>query len=61
MLSDFISVNLMILKTFYEKAYEKGIKLIPQYQIEKHTVDFLLLNGDKNLAIEIDGERYNKN
>ena len=51
----------MMLKTFYEKAYEKGIKLIPQYQIKKHTVDFLLLNGDKNLAIEIDGERYNKN
>ena len=46
---------------FYEKAYEKGIKLIPQYQIEKYTVDFLLLSGDKNLVIEIDGERYHKN
>ena len=51
----------MILKTFYEKAYQKGIKLIPQFQIEKYTVDFLLLNGDKNLVIEIDGTRYHKN
>ena len=41
--------------------YKKGIKLISQYQIEKYTVDFLLLNGDKNLVIEIDGERYHKN
>ena len=51
----------MILKTFYEKAYEKVINLIPQYKIEKYIVDFLLLNGDKNLVIEIDGERYHKN
>ena len=48
------------MKTFYEKTYEKRIKLIPQYQIEKYTVDLLLLNGDKNLVIEIDGERYHK-
>ena len=41
--------------------YKKGIKLISQYQIEKYTVDFLLLNGDKNVAFEIDGERYHEN
>ena len=29
--------------------------------MEKYTVDFLLLNGDKNLVIEIDGERYHRN
>ena len=41
--------------------YKKGIKLISQYQIEKYTVDFLLLNGDKNLVIEIDDRHYHKN
>ena len=48
-------------RLFYEKAYAAGFKLIPQYQIEKYTVDFLLLSGEKNLVIEIDGERYHKN
>ena len=35
--------------------------LIPQYQIEKYTVDFLLIMKDRKLVIEIDGERYHKN
>ena len=51
----------MFQKKFYEKTYEKVIKLTPQYQIERYAVDFLLLNSDKNLVIEIDGERYHKN
>ncbi len=48
-------------RVFYEKAYKKGLKLIPQYQIEKYTVDFLMFDKDRNLVIEIDGERYHKN
>jgi very-short-patch-repair endonuclease len=48
-------------KVFYQKAYEAGFKLIPQYQIEKYTVDFLMFHNNRELVIEIDGERYHKN
>ncbi len=47
--------------TFYEAAYEAGIRLIPQYTIEKYVVDFLLIDNKRQLVIEIDGETYHKN
>lgn len=47
--------------TFYEAAYEAGIRLEPQYTIEKYVVDFLLVEGKRKLVIEIDGETYHKN
>ena len=47
--------------TFYEAAYEAGIRLIPQYTIEKYVVDFLLVDGKRKLVIEIDGETYHRN
>ncbi|MBL8537535.1 MAG: AAA family ATPase [Hyphomonadaceae bacterium] len=46
---------------FYVAAYRAGLRLIPQYQIEKYVVDFLLSDGDRHLVIEIDGERYHRN
>lgn len=45
----------------YEALYNAGIKAIPQYQIEKYTLDFALFYKDRNLDIEVDGERYHKN
>jgi superfamily I DNA and/or RNA helicase/very-short-patch-repair endonuclease len=45
----------------YKALYGAGIKAIPQYQIEKYTLDFALFDGDRNLDIEVDGERYHKN
>lgn len=48
-------------KYFYEEAYKQGIFLLPQYSIEKYVVDFVLLRGDRRLAIEIDGELYHRN
>lgn len=45
---------------FYEALYKEGIKLIPQFNVEKYTLDFALLKGEKRLDIEVDGERYHK-
>jgi len=46
---------------FYRAAYAAGYALIPQYPIEKYVVDFLLTDGQRQLVIEIDGERYHRN
>ena len=45
----------------YKALYSAGIKAIPQYQIEKYTLDLALFDRDRNLDIEVDGERYHKN
>jgi len=46
---------------FYKHAFKEGFRLMPQYQIEKFTVDFLMIKQKKKLVIEIDGERYHRN
>ena len=46
---------------FYKALYKKGIKLIPQFRVEKYILDFALFDGERMLNIEIDGERYHKN
>ncbi len=48
-------------RDFYAAAYEAGFRLIPQYSVEKYMVDFLMLDNDRKLVIEIDGERYHRN
>ena len=48
-------------KYFYKNAFKRGVRLMPQFQIEKFTVDFLMVVKDRKLVIEIDGERYHKN
>lgn len=48
-------------RDFYISAYRAGLRLIPQYPIEKYIVDFLLVNDERKLVIEIDGERYHRN
>ena len=48
-------------KKFYVAAYQVGLRLIPQYSVEKYIIDFLMADGDRKLAIEIDGERYHRN
>lgn len=46
---------------FYEALYNAGLRPIPQYPVEKYILDFMLLKGDRRLAIEVDGERYHRN
>jgi very-short-patch-repair endonuclease len=48
-------------RLLYVSMYRTGIKAIPQYQVEKYTLDFALLEGSKMLNIEVDGERYHRN
>lgn len=45
----------------YKALYKAGIKTIPQYQVEKYTLDLALIDGDRMLDIEVDGERYHRN
>ncbi|TLF44822.1 AAA domain-containing protein [Maribacter aurantiacus] len=47
-------------KFFYEKLYQKGIKTIPQYKVDKYSLDLALLIGDAKLDIEVDGETYHR-
>ena len=48
-------------KYFYKHAFKRGVRLMPQYQIEKFTVDFLMVHKNRKLVIEVDGERYHRN
>lgn len=46
----------------YEALYRAGIKTIPQYPVEKYTLDLALFAEDESrcLDIEVDGEHYHK-
>lgn len=48
-------------RIFYRASYTAGLRLIPQYQVEKYLLDFALVLGYRRLNIEIDGERYHRN
>ncbi|MBL1148327.1 MAG: AAA family ATPase [Pseudomonadota bacterium] len=48
-------------KIFYSALYEAGIKTLPQYQVEKFTLDLAIVDGDRMLDIEVDGEKYHRN
>jgi len=47
-------------KVFYKALYKKGIKTIPQYNIDKYILDMAIIKNNKKLNIEVDGERYHK-
>jgi len=42
----------------YECLYSAGLRPIPQYDLEKYTLDFALLSGNRRLNIEVDGEYH---
>jgi very-short-patch-repair endonuclease len=46
---------------FYSVLYSAGIKTIPQYRVEKYALDFAIIDGERMLNIEVDGERYHRN
>ncbi len=48
-------------RSFYKKLYENGFRPIPQYPVEKYILDFALIDGERKLNIEVDGERYHRN
>ncbi len=47
-------------KILYVELYKKGIRTMPQYQIEQYALDLALCQGKRKLDIEIDGEKYHK-
>ncbi len=48
-------------RVLYSALYKAGIKTIPQYQVEKYTLDLALFSNERRLDIEVDGERYHRN
>lgn len=46
---------------FYKAMFAAGIKALPQYQVEKYSLDFAVFSGHRRLNIEVDGERYHRN
>jgi len=47
-------------RELYRTLFADGIKTIPQFPVEKYLLDFALINGDRRLNIEVDGERYHR-
>jgi very-short-patch-repair endonuclease len=47
-------------RILYSALYEAGLRPIPQYEVEQYAVDLALLDGQRRLAIEVDGERYHR-
>lgn len=45
---------------FYVELCKTGLRPIPQYQAEAFRLDFALFDGDRKLAIEIDGAQYHR-
>jgi len=48
-------------KEFYTQLYLSGVKTLPQYRVEKYALDLAIIDGERKLDIEIDGERYHRN
>jgi len=46
---------------FYQELYKAGIKTLPQYRIEKYALDLAIVDGERFLDIEVDGEKYHRN
>jgi very-short-patch-repair endonuclease len=45
---------------FYRALYRVGVRPVPQYPVDRYVLDFAVLNGERRLGIEIDGERYHR-
>ena len=41
-------------------VHPPGLRPVPQYEEAPFTLDFALLDGDRKLDIEIDGENYHR-
>jgi very-short-patch-repair endonuclease len=47
-------------RIFYKALYSAGIRPIPQYPVEQYLLDFAVIDGQRRLNIEVDGERYHR-
>lgn len=44
----------------YEALYEAGIKTTPQLSVDQYRLDLALVDGERKLDIEVDGELYHR-
>ena len=47
-------------RVLYRALYAAGVRAIPQYSVEKYVLDFAVVEGERRLNIEVDGERYHR-
>ena len=47
-------------RILYRAMVNAGLKPIPQFSVEQYDLDFALIDGERKLAIEVDGERYHR-
>jgi very-short-patch-repair endonuclease len=47
-------------RMFYRVMVAAGLKPIPQFSVEQYDLDFAIVEGERKLAIEVDGERYHR-
>jgi very-short-patch-repair endonuclease len=47
-------------RVLYRALYAAGVRAIPQYSVEKYVLDFAVLDGERRLNIEVDGEQYHR-
>jgi hypothetical protein len=47
-------------RILYRAMVSAGLRPIPQFSVEQYDLDFALIDGERKLAIEVDGERYHR-
>lgn len=47
-------------RRFYRTLHRHGIRAIPQYPLDEYRLDFAIIDGDRKLNIEVDGELYHR-
>ena len=48
-------------RLFYTALFDQGIRTLPQYPVDKYKLDLAIIDGNRKLDIEVDGEMYHKN
>ena len=47
-------------RRFYKSMFAAGLRPIPQYRVDEYSLDFAIIQADRRLAIEVDGEQYHR-
>jgi very-short-patch-repair endonuclease len=47
-------------RVFYKALREAGVRPVPQYEEAPYTLDFALIENERRLDIEVDGENYHR-
>lgn len=47
-------------RRFYASLRQAGLKPIPQYPVDQFLLDFALFDGERKLAVEVDGETFHR-